>query len=887
MSDKDPRAQTQAHAADAPQLVISASGDDSTDTIYGGGGDGGGESSSSAAATSTGGISVVNSNTSLANSTHSTLLIPSPPSSGSVSPARMTTSLPPARVPAAGIGTRVTPRPVPRSSSSLRHIAASGKARTSSFGAPVPEDRDPSSIEYYEDTATGAGQSSIAENAMRAFNRKAALELEQEQLFAEEDEEDDEEDEDEEEEEENGREAGRRRSTGREDSDEDSSDEDEEDSIAGGESQLQPGGAHLSPVEALSDQQQSVGQALVQSHPQQTPRSKGKNRASLDGSAGAGDASGTGTAGSGEEDMLIQPSRRRARRRSSLLRAHDFHLTDSASSESEVLAEEDGPEVEADLGGGLALSDASRPAEASSYLAAKTQLARRVAQSNGVRPSSSSNTGAGSGLDLDSPPISDGSASRRPLATPGPYFPQHTLQTPMVETAPRTSGAGDGAVQGTPEMEPRQRLEWQTMLHSVLGSEVLRSETKRITSVDAPEMSRSEVNFQRWLEMRAYLRGRGHTKASVEAEAKMLAEGWPRLMQEVIAAVKACRNASTQRPKGKQKEGSSDSTTASAVATAATADVSDSTEAADERMNSVQEEKERVFQEVGQLLERVDQAEAQFPSQRRLIEEIPEWGSQEIQGKLAALYSWYNIFSSLRLQIKVLQKWTGSEKLEITAQHSSHPNVPAPSTGADGEEGTFVERLMKENNLKSTFEKRTLTALNALLVKAREAIKTHHAAFGEMNLPSFEPELVQLIGFPPSLMEGALTLRLDYAGKLKDPSVLIVDSLTDDIRSALALACRVKLKYIAIMVPDPENGWELPQSLDDGYDAVLRDALRFFFRLLNFKLKGSVFFKETEILEPEWLFLSTAVSVINGGDVIVAKSVTKIVNKVSGLAILI
>ena len=289
---------------------------------------------------------------------------------------------------------------------------------------------------------------------------------------------------------------------------------------------------------------------------------------------------------------------------------------------------------------------------------------------------------------------------------------------------------------------------------------------------------------------------------------------------------------------------------------------------------------------VGDLLARVDSAEEQFPSTRKILDVVPEWGDPALQQKLAALYSWYNVTCALRLQIQVLQKWTGSETLEIAGHEKKPattvpPQDPSQPQGEAQEESTFVERILKEDSLQSTFEKRTLSALNQLIQKAKATILTHHEAFSSMALPSFEPELVQLVNFPTRLMEGALKLRLDYAGKLKEPSVLIVDSLTDDLRAALALACRIKLQYSSTMVPDPRNGWELPPCIGEGYDAVLRDALRFFFRLLNFRLKGGVFFKETEILEPEWLFLSTAVEVIEGGDVIVARSVTKIVNKVS------
>ncbi|KDN44713.1 hypothetical protein K437DRAFT_256955 [Tilletiaria anomala UBC 951] len=794
-----------------------------------------------------------------------------PAGGNSQSPHSLTTNLSPARVPAAGAGTRITPRPVPRSSSSLRHITNS-KSRTSSFGAPVPEDRGLSSE---SPDGMAEASSSLVQRSMDAYNRKAALELEQEDFFAEEDELDVME----------SSMFGLHRREGTDTSLSLALEEEEGDS-ASTASSSSSGGISTGSLSALTGGAQDLSSGTLR--PSQ--RRRGSSRNSRKGKEKPIDGD---SADEGLKKNL------RHKKSSSYRSRTDFHLTDSASSESDPLGE-DGEQYLLRASRAGAASEAAPDKERASYLDARPLRGDAGCEGTGTPAGAQENASSKGGLDLYSPPLPG--TSRLAAATPGSYFPHNlnAIHTPILEinhsaasgatpdvssADPSPSGepgartaASEASAAAPPEFEPRQRLEWQTMLHSVLGSEVLRSETKRITSVDAPEMSRSEIVHQRWLEMRSYLRGRGHSKAALEAERATLTEGWPRMMQEVIQAVKDCRSKEALQRTQKEHEAANGSERDGVVASTSGGTLS--SEENEHRIRQAQEEKERVFEEVGQLLARVDKAEEQFPSQRKIIEVAPEWGSPEIQDKLAALYSWYNIFSSLRLQISVLQKWTGSTSLEITSHPTSHPDLPpVANVTAEGEERSFVERLMKESNLKSTFEKRTLTALNALLLKARKAIKSHHIAFGEMDLPSFEPELVQLIGFPASLMEGALTLRLDYAGKLKEPSVLIVDSLTDDIRSALALACKVKLQYQSIMVPDPDNGWDLPQSLDDGYDAVLRDALRFFFRLLNSKLKGSVFFKETEILEPEWLFLSTAVSVINGGDVIVAKSITKIVNK--------
>ncbi len=467
-------------------------------------------------------------------------------------------------------------------------------------------------------------------------------------------------------------------------------------------------------------------------------------------------------------------------------------------------------------------------------------------------------------------PLDDANAAVS--ATPGPSFPLD-LHTPA-----------DVGEQETPILNPRHRMEWQSMLESVLNSEVLKSETKRINSVDTPDLSRHELGYQRWLDIRAYLRGRGSQRGAIDEEETRLKEGFGQMLKDLVQEIRDCRSEqialsdsrSSQPPSSSVKETASDTEQPKS-------EKADS----DAEAAAILAEKDQVLAEIGSLLSRIDSAEEQFPSNKRAIDIVPEWGDAKVQAKLGALYCWYNTTTSLRLQIDILRKWTGSETLEIAA-HGGAPDddderkkreQQRHGRAAADDDSTFVERIQKEGSLQSTFEKRTLASLYQLITKSKETILKHNKEFIRMRLPPFEPELVTLINFPTRLMQGALRFRLDYAGKLAEPSVLIVDSLTDDLRTALAMACRVKLHYTSTIVPDPERGWNLAPCIADGYDGVLRSALKFFFKLLRLKLKASLYFKETEILEPEWRFLSTAVESIEGGDIIVATNITRFVNK--------
>ena len=140
---------------------------------------------------------------------------------------------------------------------------------------------------------------------------------------------------------------------------------------------------------------------------------------------------------------------------------------------------------------------------------------------------------------------------------------------------------------------------------------------------------------------------------------------------------------------------------------------------------------------------------------------------------------------------------------------------------------------------------------------ARTTLRQHHQMFLEMGLSSFEPDVLPLVRFPMWLAEGALRQRLEYADKLQEPSVLLVDSLADDLRAALALACRIKENYVQLTVPEPDIGWSLPLESDDKFDASICSALHFFFRLLYFRLKSTPYFKEVDAVSYTHLTLPT------------------------------
>ncbi|KAK9717340.1 Suppressor of Sensor Kinase (SLN1) [Basidiobolus ranarum] len=366
----------------------------------------------------------------------------------------------------------------------------------------------------------------------------------------------------------------------------------------------------------------------------------------------------------------------------------------------------------------------------------------------------------------------------------------------------------------------RERLEWRGMLASVLTGEVIKSEKMRISDSLKSKQQKAVLSYQNWLGIRALLR-----QTSVSHEKRFLEEARSQIdgvLQEVISF-------------------------------------------------HIENESVPVIEQVAEILQKVDQIESLYPTRKAIMDDKPLYASQEFQFNLDALTSWCTVTMSIQMQLKILKNWTGSDSLQVAGPKDTPANPDEPS---------FIERILKENGLQRTFEKRTLSTLNSLLSKAKVNMIENASAYSQMSLPSYTNELQQLVRFPTSLMEECLRLRLEYAERITDPTTLMLDQMTEDFRVSLSLACRIKHEYQELTKAAP--GWEVPNCIDERYDSALFDSLKYYFKLLHWRLKGgskAVYFKEAEILESEWNFLSEISLYIDGGEWETAEQFCSLTNR--------
>ncbi|KAH9947950.1 kinase [Amylocystis lapponica] len=390
-------------------------------------------------------------------------------------------------------------------------------------------------------------------------------------------------------------------------------------------------------------------------------------------------------------------------------------------------------------------------------------------------------------------------------------------------------------------LEDRERLEWQTMLSSVLAGEVLRTEKTRIaTALKSSSEEESTLRSNLWIGVRARVHGR-----TEEEERRRLEERRLRLIEPIINEIMAFR---VEPPPGFDGPSAT-----------------------------------HALRQVNAILHRLDVAYSLYPSQRTFHLDYPRALQGDFQTRCDTLNTWSTVITSLRQLLALLRRWTGSETLDVT-QPTSNPSIPynRDRSGDSTTGSTFVERLLKEESVQREFEKGSMTTIHALVGTTRDAHVNLAHMFKVMNLPSFEQELVPLVSFLTNLAQAILRTRLDYAQKLKNPGILIIDQMTEDLKVKIGFACTLKRQYEAFLIPDPDGNWKLPPCIGDDYDSTILEALTFFFKLIHWKLKSGakgIYFKETDVIEAQWATFSDVSLTIPGGASLVAEQLCALTNK--------
>ena len=364
--------------------------------------------------------------------------------------------------------------------------------------------------------------------------------------------------------------------------------------------------------------------------------------------------------------------------------------------------------------------------------------------------------------------------------------------------------------------ENRERLEWHTMLSSVLRGDVVKQEKKRMIGSsleNQAQITRTEI----WVGIRAKVCGR-----SVAAQRRVMEDGQATVDSVIdeIINFQIVRGDITITPRVQVRE----------------------------------------------LIQRWEKCENMFPHRKAMAETKPKVVSDAFVQSWDAIVSWHNVTEMMSTELAILQSWVGNQELNF-----GKPVVVDTAKGNLSDDSSFLDHIIKEDGLKSLVgDRNMLKGISAIVGKAKKTLIENHCAFEKRQLPPYIDEMLLLINFPTRLIEEIIQIRLKYAKKIREPASIMVDQFIQQFQAILRLAVQIKQEYTNIS--RPERGWDLPSCMDENFEQVVLDGLKFYFKLLNWKLSGNKnTFKEAEILENEWHFSNSIGRFIDGGDVQVAE----------------
>ncbi|KAK0703766.1 hypothetical protein B0T26DRAFT_657437 [Lasiosphaeria miniovina] len=389
------------------------------------------------------------------------------------------------------------------------------------------------------------------------------------------------------------------------------------------------------------------------------------------------------------------------------------------------------------------------------------------------------------------------------------------------------------------DVRNRERLEWHGMLEAVLTGDVVRQEKKRLIGTADDEFGLTVHKSELWLGIRSRMCGRHMSvqKRMIEDARSAL----DRSVEEIVNFSIAGESEAGKPP----------------------------------------------IDQVRDIVAKIEKIERLFPSTGALNETLKPSTQAAYIETCNTVISWYNVNEMINTELSILKKWVGNDALDF-----QRPKDMSPNENSLSDDSSFLDRLMKEEGLKSLHEdpgadakslkkKSMLDGISRVILKAKQTLIENAAGFQKRHLPPYIEELLTLISFPSRLIEEIIKVRLAYAKKMKDSAQqnpMMQDQMISQFQILLKLAIKIKAEYM--MISQPQPSWDLPPCIDEDFDHVILDALKYYFKMLNWKLSGNKnTFKEAELLFQEWGFGNEVGSMLTRGDVEVAEQFSSLTSK--------
>lgn len=296
-------------------------------------------------------------------------------------------------------------------------------------------------------------------------------------------------------------------------------------------------------------------------------------------------------------------------------------------------------------------------------------------------------------------------------------------------------------------------------------------------------------------------------------------------------------------------------------------------------------EKGTALEQVRTILDRWDRLCLLWRTMDEMRNDKPHSREPDFINRVDALQLWLNNSEAIIRQTDYLKVWIGNDELDITKGRT--PSIDSgkkPAKIFDDEQKLLAERLMKEKDVQTVFRKRIFNSVTPWVIKLKDAYIKYAQYFEMMKLPDYTHDLIQVCILPMKLIKEIILLRLGYAIRLQNPTLMMIDQMIDDFKLYISIALEVKLGIQEYCRPDIDRTWILGDLFENetaDFDLVVLRCVRYYLVLLNRKLLDSSrlptnfrTFKEPEELEEAWNYLKGLGNYIDGGLVVVAEEIT-------------
>lgn len=360
-----------------------------------------------------------------------------------------------------------------------------------------------------------------------------------------------------------------------------------------------------------------------------------------------------------------------------------------------------------------------------------------------------------------------------------------------------------------------ERLEWQAMLASVLTGEVVRSEKRRLKTSTDTTMKEDDL----WLEIRARMCGRTleDQKRSIEDSRTNVESTLQEIMQFRVT----------------------------------------------DALNL-----DLTLKEVNNILLKLEYCEQLWQSTQIMKNTSALYRDPSFQRHVEALTTWSTITEWVFREIHLLQLWTGNQEADPTILPDQCNQVPMV------ESYSLVERVLKQD-LMRVFDGKIKSNIGPVIKRAREGYLNFREEMSKIGLPVYVEGLEKLMKFPIKLIQEIIKLRLVYAKKMTNATVMLVDQTIEDLSLYMNIALLVKERNFEYTRPIPNIEW-ITYFPDNIFDKTVLECVVFFFELLSSKFIDVSFaqihrgFREIDSFESQYYFLERVGKYLEGGETVVA-----------------